>query len=167
MNEQIGRTGHVSLIGKPFIYRHIVSFEETNVVGNVYFARHVAWQGRCREMFLAQHAPSVIDDISHELRLVTITVNCNYFDEIYALDEIEITMHLSYIRRHRIGLDFDYSKVLAGRKVIVAHGFQEIGCMRKDRDGMSPIAPPKSLADALDQFAARNSQQQLHFPVGG
>ncbi|MER8470455.1 acyl-CoA thioesterase [Mesorhizobium sp. M1328] len=155
MNEQIGRTGHVSPAGKPFVYRHVVSFEETNVVGNVYFARHVAWQGRCREMFLAQHAPSVIDEIHSGLRLVTINVSCQYFEEIYALDEIEIAMHLSYLRQHRIGLDFEYSKLVTDRRIPVARGFQEIGCMRKGQDGLSPIAPPKSLADALGQFAIR------------
>ncbi len=26
-----------------FFYRHTVTFEETNVVGNVYFTRHIAW----------------------------------------------------------------------------------------------------------------------------
>ncbi|MES0030394.1 acyl-CoA thioesterase [Mesorhizobium sp. M0040] len=156
MNEQIGRTMHASPTGKPFIYRHVVSFEETNVVGNVYFARHIAWQGRCREMFLAQHAQSIIDDISLGLRLVTLSVTCQYFEEIYAFDEIEVTMHLSYVRGNRIGLDFHYFKIMADQKITAAQGFQEIGCMRKDRDGMSPIAPPKSLADALNQFAVRN-----------
>jgi enediyne biosynthesis thioesterase len=28
--------------------RYVVGFEETNVVGNVYYAHHVRWQGRCR-----------------------------------------------------------------------------------------------------------------------
>jgi enediyne biosynthesis thioesterase len=161
MNEQIGRTGHVSSTRKPFVYRHVVSFEETNVVGNVYFARHVAWQGRCREMFLAQHAPSVIDEIYLGLRLVTVNISCQYFEELYALDEIEIAMHLSYVRQHRIGLDFEYSKLVADRKIPVARGFQEIGCMRKDRDSMSPITPPKSLVDALDQFTVGDNLQQM------
>ena len=29
-------------------YRHIVSFEETNLVGNVYYVNYLRWQGRCR-----------------------------------------------------------------------------------------------------------------------
>ena len=37
---------------RAFEYRHLVGFEETNLVGNVYYANHVRWQGRCREMFL-------------------------------------------------------------------------------------------------------------------
>ena len=29
-------------------YRHVVGFEETNLVGNVYYVNYVRWQGRCR-----------------------------------------------------------------------------------------------------------------------
>ena len=49
-------------------YRHVVGFEETNLVGNVYYVNYVRWQGRCREMFLLEHAPSVLDEL-REIRL--------------------------------------------------------------------------------------------------
>ncbi len=32
--------------------RHTVGFEETNLVGNVYYVNYLRWQGRCRETFL-------------------------------------------------------------------------------------------------------------------
>ncbi len=75
-------------------YRHRVSFEETNLVGNVYFARFVSWQGRCREMFLLDHAPGILAQLEGTLRLVTLNVGCEYFAELRALDEIEISMSL-------------------------------------------------------------------------
>jgi enediyne biosynthesis thioesterase len=88
-----------------FIYRHVVSFEETNVVGNVYYTRHISWQGRCREMFLKQHAPEILHDIARDLRLVTLRMSCEYFEELNAFDEIEIQMRLAHLRQHRIGLE--------------------------------------------------------------
>ena len=42
---------------RAYEYRHVVGFEETNVVGNVYFSRYVSWQGRCRELFLREGIP--------------------------------------------------------------------------------------------------------------
>ena len=42
-------------------YRHVVTFRETNLVGNVYYTNHLEWQGRCRELFLRDHAPEVQD----------------------------------------------------------------------------------------------------------
>src|SRR3954468_21984478 len=84
-----------------FIYRHIVSFEETNLVGNVYFTRHLSWQGRCRELFLRDYAAEVLDELRGDLRLVTLNVSCDYFAELHALDSVEIRMHLAQQRQHR------------------------------------------------------------------
>jgi enediyne biosynthesis thioesterase len=135
-----------------FVYRHIVSFEETNVVGNVYFTRHIAWQGRCREMFLKQHAPKILAEIARDLRLVTIRVSCEYFEELNAFDEIEVQMSLAHLRQHKIGLAFNYLKTPSGQRSTAARGFQEIGCMRLTGTGLVPVAVPPALAEALRPF---------------
>jgi enediyne core biosynthesis thioesterase len=135
-----------------FIYHHVVSFEETNVVGNVYFTRHIAWQGRCREMFLKQHAPDILKEIARDLRLVTLRVSCDYFEELNALDEIDIHMSLAHLRQHRIGLNFDIMKLRPGGSNLAARGFQEIGCMRASGTALAPVSPPASLAKALKPF---------------
>ncbi|MBR1031476.1 thioesterase family protein [Bradyrhizobium liaoningense] len=135
-----------------FIYRHIVSFEETNVVGNVYFTRHVSWQGRCREMFLKQNTPDILHELARDLRLVTLRVACDYFEELNALDEIELRMSLAHLRQHRIGLSFDIMKLLPGGANLAARGFQEIGCMRLREGTLAPVSPPASLARALKPF---------------
>ncbi|WP_316193033.1 acyl-CoA thioesterase [Bradyrhizobium sp. SZCCHNRI1029] len=137
----------------PFIYRHVVCFEETNVVGNVYFTRHVSWQGRCREMFLKQHVPTLLDQIARDLRLVTLRVSSEYFEELNALDDISVEMRLSYLRQHRIGLDFDIVKLSSGSAIRAARGFQEIACMRATATGLVPIEPPAPLLQALKPFA--------------
>ena len=33
---------------------------DTNMVGNVYFATFIKWQGLCRELCLAKHAPGFL-----------------------------------------------------------------------------------------------------------
>jgi enediyne biosynthesis thioesterase len=138
--------------GSAFIYRHVVSFEETNVVGNVYFTRHIAWQGRCREMFLKQNAPDILNEIARDLRLVTLRVSCDYFEELNALDEIDIHMSLAYLRQHRIGLSFDIMKLRPAGSNLAARGAQEIGCMRLRGAALAPVSPPPSLAKALKPF---------------
>ena len=64
---------------KSYEYEHTIGFEETNLVGNVYFANHVKWQGRVREMFLRDHAIEVLDLLKKNLVLVTTRVSCEYF----------------------------------------------------------------------------------------
>ncbi|MGX0966083.1 enediyne biosynthesis thioesterase [Bradyrhizobium japonicum] len=135
-----------------FIYSHVISFEETNVVGNVYFTRHVAWQGRCREMFLRERAPAILEELARDLRLVTLRVSCDYFQELNAFDMIELRMSLAHLRQNKIGLDFDYLKVAASERVVAARGFQEIGCMRLGNKGLMPTPVPGALADALKPF---------------
>ena len=145
-----------------FRYHHIVSFEETNVVGNVYFTRHVAWQGRCRELFLKQHVPKILEEMARDLRIVTLRVTCDYFQELNAFDEIDVHMSLAFIRQHRIGLDFNIVKPHPAESPYVARGFQEIGCMRLTERGLSPTHPPAALATALQPYTAVKSGNTLN-----
>jgi enediyne core biosynthesis thioesterase len=138
---------------RQFSYRHTVSFEETNLVGNVYFTRHISWQGRCREMFLKSHAPAVLDELARDLRIVTLKVSCEYFEELTALDEIDVQMSLAHLRQHRIGLDFNICKLQPSGHVCAARGFQEIGCMRATARGLVPDRPPEPLMIALRVYA--------------
>lgn len=136
-----------------FIHRHTICFEETNVVGNVYFARHVAWQGTCREMFLRCHAPSILKEIERDLRLVTIRVTCEYFQELRAFDEIELHMTLAHVHGNRIGLAFEYLRATNSETVRCAQGTQDIGCMRAGTNGeLHACAIPDPLLEALEAF---------------
>jgi enediyne biosynthesis thioesterase len=135
-----------------YSYRHRVSFEDTNLVGNVYFARFLSWQGRCRELFLLERAPRVLAELEGSLRLVTLNVNCDYFAEVRALDEVEIKMSLAHLRQHRIGLAFDYVVLRSGLETLAARGAQEVGCMREGRDGLVPTQLPDELRSALEPF---------------
>jgi enediyne biosynthesis thioesterase len=142
----------VSRVGRSYSYRHTISFEETNVVGNVYFTRHLSWQGRCREMFLRDFAPGVLDQLAQGLKLVTLSVHCDYFAELRALEEVEIRMSLAHLRQHRIGLAFTYSVCREGLNISVARGFQEIGCMQETERGLIPRSVPDELAAALESY---------------
>jgi acyl-CoA thioesterase FadM len=82
-------------------YLHVIGFEETNLVGNVYFVNHLRWQGRFREMFLRDHAPGVLAEFRRGLTFVTIHVSCDYFEELHALERSRSECALR--RRCRIG----------------------------------------------------------------
>lgn len=137
---------------RTYSYRHRISFEETNLVGNTYFARFISWQGRCREMFLLEHAPGVLADLRRSLRLITLNVSCEYFSELHAFDEVEVRMSLTEQRQHRISLAFDYLLQRSDTQVLAARGKQEIACMREVPCGLVPCALPRELAAALDPY---------------
>jgi len=135
---------------RAFEYRHIVGFEETNLVGNVYYVNHLRWQGRCREMFLREHAPAVLEQLSNGLILATVHCSCDNLEEVRAFDEILVRMRLTSVAQNRISLGFEYWRVNADREQLIARGRQEVACMR--RDGPTPV--PNELRQALLPYGA-------------
>jgi enediyne biosynthesis thioesterase len=132
---------------KTFSIEHTVHFDETNLVGNVYFAHYVRWQGLCREEFLMRHAPTTMAMIARsELALVTLSTSVDYLDECFAGDTVTITMTpADGTRGHRIAMAFGYLR--HGR--IVARGRQQVACMERAASGLVPAAVPADLAAAL------------------
>ncbi|MFI1718259.1 acyl-CoA thioesterase [Streptomyces litmocidini] len=136
-----------------FEYRHTVGFEETNLVGNVYYVNYLRWQGRCRELFLQQKAPDVLAEVQDDLKLFTLKVDCEFFAEITAFDELSIRMRLSELGQTQLEFTFDYVKVTGGVEVLIARGRQRIACMRGPNTNTVPSRIPEGLARALEPYA--------------
>ena len=134
-------------------YRHVVSFEETNLVGNVYYTNHLSWQGRCRELFLRDHAPEVINELSRGLSLATVRCSCEYFVELMAFDEIIVRMRLTELVQNRITLAFEYWRSKVDGEELVARGEQQVACMRREGERLSPAPVPPSLRETLAAYS--------------
>lgn len=137
---------------RAYEYRHIVLFQDTNLVGNVYFANHVAWQGACREHFLRDHAPEVVEQLRAGLSLVTLSCQCEYFAELVAFDEVVIRMTLADSVQNRIDLGFDYIRLRGGEQELVATGRQRIACMQRLGERLAPAPIPDALQAALARY---------------
>jgi enediyne core biosynthesis thioesterase len=137
---------------RAFEYRHVVSLQETNMLGNVYFTNHLQWQGRCREMFLMQHAPAVLEEFATGLSLVTVKVECEYYEELRAFDELLICMRVKDLTPGRVTMTFDYVRVAAGSRLLVARGEQQVASMRREQERAVPIPLPAALREALAEF---------------
>jgi enediyne biosynthesis thioesterase len=134
--------------------RHMVGFEETNLVGNVYYVNYLRWQGRCREMFLQQKAPAVLDDIRDDLKLFTLKCECEFFAEITAFDELSIRMRLEDLTQTQVQFAFDYVRVREGGvEDVVARGRQRVACMRGPNTDTRPTRVPDALVAALAPYA--------------
>ena len=138
---------------REFEYRHIVGFEDTSVVGNVYYVNHLKWQGRCRELFLRQHAPEILDELAGGLSLATVRCSCEYLAELVPFDEIVVRMRLMDLTPTRMSLGFEYYRGTGSRAELVARGEQQIACLRKAGDRLVPTQVPASLASALRDYA--------------
>ena len=137
---------------RAYEYRHLVGFEETNLVGNVYYVNHLRWQGRCREMFLRDHAPEVLADLTNGLALATVRCACDYLAELEAFDELLIRMRLGGIAQNRITLLFEYWRTNRSPEELIARGEQQIACMRRDGLRTVPTPIPLGLREALKAY---------------
>ncbi|MEM7164122.1 MAG: acyl-CoA thioesterase [Planctomycetota bacterium] len=138
---------------RSYEYAHTVGFEETNFVGNVYYANHLRWQGRCREMFLRDKSPGVLAELQNGLAFITTRCSCEYFAELEPFDEIVIRMTLLEHVQNRVTMGFDYIRLRDGGEELVARGEQQIASMRRSATGLTPEAVPTELRDALRQYA--------------
>lgn len=134
---------------RAYEYRHVVGFEETNLIGNVYYANHVRWQGRCREMFLRDRAPDVIEALKYGLVLVTTRVSCEFMAELFAFDEISLRMRLGELAQNRITMNFEYWR----GEELVARGEQQVACMQREGKQVVPVPVPVQLREALKEYA--------------
>lgn len=134
-------------------YQHIVGFEETNLVGNVYYVNHLRWQGRCREMFLRDHAPEVLAELAHGLSLATVRCSCEYLAELFAFDTVTIRMRLGALTQSRITLVFEYWRNRDGAEELIARGEQQVACMRRNGEQLVPTPVPGALREALRPYA--------------
>jgi enediyne biosynthesis thioesterase len=145
-----------------YTYHHRVGFEETSLIGNVYFSNYLIWQGHCREFFLRDEAPEVLDDL-REARLAFFTRSCSCdFDGdlgFSALEDVQIEMQLLEFRGGRMTLAFDYlAPGRAGARV--ARGRQQIACKRKNGSTWVPAPFPAALARALLRYAEGETLRQ-------
>ncbi|MFC0865977.1 acyl-CoA thioesterase [Sphaerimonospora cavernae] len=142
-----------------FEYLHTVGFEETNLVGNVYYVNYLRWQGRCREMFLKQRAPEVLAELQDDLKLFTLKVDCEFFAEITAFDELSIRMRLVDLTQTQLEFRFDYVRIDradgegSATETLVARGRQRVACMRGPNTRTAPAMVPESLVKALEPYA--------------
>ena len=145
-------------MGDYFEYLHTVGFEETNIVGNVYYVNYLRWQGRCREMFLKRRAPEVLMDLQNDLKLFTLKVDCEFFAEITAFDEIAIRMYLVDLAQTQIEFSFDYIRLEpGGGDTLIARGRQRVACMRGPNTRTVPTRVPEPLIRALEPYLSVRS----------
>ncbi|MBO0858050.1 MAG: acyl-CoA thioesterase [Chloracidobacterium sp.] len=134
-------------------HKHIVGFEETNLVGNVYYLNYLRWQGRCREMFLREHMPDILAAIASGMAIVTTKCSCEFLAEITAFDEVTIRMHLGGLTQNRITMYFEYWRQTASGEELVARGEQQVAFMCRDGARLVAVPIPEPLRTALRAYS--------------
>lgn len=143
-------------------HRHVVSFEETNALGNVYFVHYLRWQGECRELFLHERVPEVLRELGGELALVTTRCSCEFFAELEAFDEVLVRMRLGTVVQNRLTLLFEYWRVTGGLHEVVARGEQQLAWLRREGERFAPRPVPEALLASIERYRAQLGGAAAH-----
>lgn len=107
-----------------FEYRHLVTFGDTNVVGNTYFAQYVVWQGKCREALMAEYYPEFVEDLRRGFGLITEFTHVDFHHESRLFDIVVVRLTVAGLSRTRIEFAFEYVREKDG--LLLAHGRQAV-----------------------------------------
>jgi enediyne biosynthesis thioesterase len=150
---------------RAYEFRHVVGFEETNLVGTIYYVNHLRWQGRCREMFLRDHAPDILTQLAQGLTMITTHCSCEYLGELSAFDEVLVRMRLGALTQNKMSLRFEYWRRAGENEVLVARGEQQVACMKQNGGRLLPTPIPESLRTALALYADLGTYSMSNQPV--
>jgi enediyne core biosynthesis thioesterase len=139
--------------GPCYEYRFKTTFEETNVVGNIYFANYALWQGKCREMFLYDYCRDILQDINDGLALITTDLSLQFISQLFAFDEVVIRMTLGAHSQSRLMMEFEYFREHEDQLTLVCRGHQATVAMRKSGDRMVAVPFPQPLLDTLEAYS--------------
>jgi enediyne core biosynthesis thioesterase len=145
-------------VAERYEYEHVVTLEETNLLGNVYFAHYLRWQGHCREHFLREHAPEIFDELDREHALVTTRCSCEYLAELVAFDHVVVRMGLGRVVQNRLELLFEYWRKSDEDEELVARGAQELAWLIRQGERFVPRRVPEPLLEAIDAYRADPAQ---------
>lgn len=134
-------------------YRFKTTFEETNLVGNIYFANFVVWQGKCREMFLYEYCPDIVDRINEGLALITLDLSVQFRLQVFAFDTVVMHMSLNAQSSSRLIMNFEYYKEEEdGSLVLACLGHQATAAMREVNGKMIAVSYPDSIFQVFEDY---------------
>ncbi len=144
-------------MGDAYEYRHIVTIEDTDLLGNVNYVNYIRWQGRARELFLRDYTPDVVAGFAAGVRLLTVSCHCDYLRELRVFDEVVVRMRQGELGQTQSVMTFEYWRQLPdGGEELVATGEQRIACVTTDAGGhLVPARFPESMRRVLSQVQSR------------
>lgn len=132
---------------KEFVFEKIVYLSDTNLFGNVYFARYFDWQGMAREEFFRQIIKDNEKLLQQGIKFVTIEAITKYHRETSLFDNIIIKVRPDNVKITTFDLIFTYFNKNTNQ--LIAEGKQKIGFV----DSMGKVIPiPDELKKGWVQF---------------
>jgi acyl-CoA thioesterase FadM len=116
------------------------TLEESNLVGNVYFANYFAWQRKARDLFLHAISPEYHKGVGGLGEMVCLRSRMDYLREAMPFDDVQVQMSLEGMNEKGAVFGFEFFRVLPhGQRQKLSVGRQEVVWVTRDMSGR-PVA---------------------------
>lgn len=115
----------------------------------------LGWQGKCRELFLDEHAASTLNRVANrDLILQTTSASLDMLQlPREPIDQVRVEMRLETLKCGQMGVRFDYFAVVPhGQPIRFAKGSQKMSSKHQSGPAVVPCPFPAELLLALRQF---------------
>jgi enediyne polyketide synthase len=126
------------------------SQEDSNVVGNIYFANYSVWQGRVTDRFFHSIAPRVFEDRGAHGELHRAQTRISQLRDAMPFDEISVVMRLDELHERGARLSFDFFRKESGGVTKIAAGHNLVAWAGVERGAEPrPVNWPDELREAM------------------
>ena len=138
---------------QPLLFKHTIetSLDNSNLVGNIYFANYYAWQGQTRDRYFFNLIPEYFRGIGEQGELICLETRVDHLREAMPFDRIIVTMALKVLRSSSAVFHFEYFRLDPdGTKTKLAFGEQNAVWVVRNNKGKPEPAPfPDKVRDAF------------------
>jgi acyl-CoA thioesterase FadM len=155
--------------GKPALFSHeiLTTSENSNWVGNIYFANYGEWMARVRDLYFHRLTPDCFRHAGRDGEWVCLSCAIDHLSEAMPFDRILVTMDVAAIYKNGVDLTFDYF-LLEGGQIArkLAHGKHTMAWVGRDaRNEPVALELPRNVVEtlmmALTGKSARIEQTQV------
>jgi enediyne polyketide synthase len=143
-----------SLAGKqpaPFTHEILTTSENSNWVGNIYYANYGEWMARVRDLYFYRLTPDCFRNSGRDGEWVCLWCAIDHLSEAMPFDRILVTMDVAAIHRSGIDLTFDYF-LLENNQIArkLAHGKHTMAWVGRDaRNEPVALELPRNVVETL------------------
>ncbi len=138
---------------RPVLFEYLAetSLEDSNLVGNIYFANYYAWQGQARDRYFYKIIPEYFRGVGKNGELVCLETRVDHLREAMPFDRIVVTIALKEWRRFGATFSFEYFKLNSdATRLKLGYGEHKAVWVTRDSHGQAvPVAFPEKVKKAF------------------
>ena len=92
------------------------TLENSNIVGNIYFANYPRWLGAVGDAFFYKLIPKYFVNVADKNEIICLECNIYYLNDAFPFEDILVEMYLDEIYENGLVLYFEFHRIKEGKK---------------------------------------------------